>query len=403
MDLTVCICTHGRPRYVRDCLDGLRRQTVADDRFGVLIVDSGSPEPARSEVRDLASRHPGARLIRVDEPGVSAARNAGAAAATTDYIAYIDDDAIPADNWVAAILGALAARTDRPAVLGGRILPKWEAPLPPWWPRSLRGLLSIIEHEGLGEFRSTALPPGLAPYGCNMVVNVASLLETGGFGCGIGRIGGVLLSDEDIQLAWRLQDAGLSARYDSRIVVFHQIQATRLNPAWLLSRLYWQGASTVLTRRLSRDGDAVWRELPRRLLVAALLAPAVLWPRASTRFLAVRWRRAYAAGFVRAALGWRATDAARRLALATPGARDYRIAPPSPGARTERHTGPPPPGAWAEHRFDPPPPGAVADSRIDLTSRTSRSVPSPSQPPVRQLSHRPLPTPGPGSSGRTVS
>jgi glucosyl-dolichyl phosphate glucuronosyltransferase len=314
MDLTVCICTHDRPRYVRDCLAGMHRQTAAPSRFDIVIVDSGSPEPARSELRDLARDYPGARLIRVDEPGVSAARNAGAAAAGTEYVAYIDDDAIPAEDWVTAILASLEDRDDRPAVLGGRILPKWEAPLPAWWPPSLRGVLSIIEHEGTGEFRTAALPPGMEPYGCNMVVHVRSLLASGGFGSGIGRIGGVLLSDEEVQLAWRLQDSGMSARYDGRIVVFHQIQARRLNPAWLLSRLYWQGASTVLTRRLLHDGASVWRELPRRLVVAALLAPAALWPSASPHFLALRWRRAYAAGFVRAALGWRATDAARRMA-----------------------------------------------------------------------------------------
>jgi hypothetical protein len=148
-----------------------------------------------------------------------------------------------------------------------------------------------------------------------MVVHVPSLLSAGGFGCGIGRIGNVLLSDEEVQLAWRLQDAGMSVRYDSRIVVFHQIQAKRLRPDWLLSRLYWQGTSTVLTRRLLRDGASVWRELPRRLLVAGLFAPFALWPRASTRFIGMRWRWAYAAGFVRAALGWRAAEAAMRVAL----------------------------------------------------------------------------------------
>ena len=315
MELTVCVCTHNRPRYVRDCLAGLRRQTVGEDRFAVLLVDSGSPEPARAELADLAREHPGVRLIRVDAPGVSAARDAGAAAAATDYIAYIDDDAIPAENWVAAILGALAAPGDRPVVLGGRILAKWEAPLPAWWPPSLRGVLSIIEHEGQGEFRTAALPAGMEPYACNMVVHVPSLLNTGGFGRGIGRIGGVLLSDEEVQLAWRLQDAGMSVRYDSRIVVFHQIQASRLNPVWLLSRLYWQGTSTVLTRRLLRDGIGVWREFPRRLVIATLFAPATLWPITSTRFLGIRWRWAYAAGFVRAALGWRAAEAARRIAV----------------------------------------------------------------------------------------
>ena len=312
MDLTVCICTHDRPRYARDCLEGLRHQTVPRERFEVLLVDSASPEPAREALAALAADHPGTKLLRLHQPGVSIARNAGARAALADHIAYIDDDAIPARDWVETILAALAEPGPRPAVIGGRILPKWEAPLPAWWPPSLRGVLSIIEHEGRGEYRTSAVPSTLEPYAANMVVHVPSLLSGGGFGQGIGRIGGALLSDEEVQLAWRLQDAGLSARHDSRITVFHQIQAARLCPEWLLSRLYWQGASTVLTRGLLRYRRAVWRELPRRLLVAALCAPAALLPRDSTRLLAARWRFAYASGFIRAALGWRVTEAARR-------------------------------------------------------------------------------------------
>lgn len=318
MSLTVCICTHDRPRYVRDCLDGLRRQSVPPGRFGVLVVDSATPEPARADLAAIVRSHAGARLVRVEEPGVSAARNAGALAAGTDYIAYIDDDAIPAENWVASIFDALTQTVPPPAVLGGRILPKWEAPLPTWWPPSLRGVLSIVEHEGQGEYRTSAVPPRLEPYAANMVVHVPSLLRSGGFGQGIGRIGGALLSDEEVQLAWRLQDSGLSVRYDSRIVVFHQIQARRLNPGWLLSRLYWQGASTVLTRRLLLYRGEIWRELPRRCLVALLFAPAALVPRDSTRWLAVRWRWAYAAGFVRAAFGWGAAASARRIAIGPP-------------------------------------------------------------------------------------
>jgi GT2 family glycosyltransferase len=313
MDLTVCVCTHDRPSYVRDCLAGLARQTIAQDCFDTIVVDSFSTPAARRELEDMARAHPWIRLLRVDEPGVSAARNAGAQAARTGYIAYIDDDAIPADDWIAAIHTALATEP-RPAVLGGKILPLWEVPLPDWWPASLRGVLSIIEEDGMGEYRGEALPRGLEPYACNMVVHVRSLLDSGGFGRTIGRFGRVLLSDEEVQLAWRLQNAGMSARYDSRIAVYHQIQAGRLTPEWLLSRLFWQGASTVLTRRLLSENAAVWRELPRRCLVALVCAPAGLWPRGSTRMLPLRWRLFYAAGFIRAALGWQATDAARRIA-----------------------------------------------------------------------------------------
>jgi glucosyl-dolichyl phosphate glucuronosyltransferase len=309
MDLTVCICTRDRPRYVRDCLDGLRRQIVPRDRFSILLVDSASAPEAAAELAALAAEHD-ARLIRLDQMGVSLARNAGAWATRTSYIAYIDDDAIPAADWVAMILQAVIHPGRRAAMIGGRILPKWEAPLPVWWPASLRGVLSIIEHEGVGEYRTLAVPTGLEPYGANMVVHVLSLLAAGGFGGAIGRYGESLLSDEEVQLAWMLQDAGYSVRYDSRITVYHQIQARRMEPAWLLSRLYWQGASTVLTRRLLHHPESVWRELPRRLLVAALFAPVALIPHHSTILLWARWRLAYATGFIKAAFGWHATEAA---------------------------------------------------------------------------------------------
>lgn len=61
-----------------------------------------------------------------------------------------------------------------------------------------------------------------------MVVHVGVLLAVCGFGRACGRIGKALLSDEEVQLAWRLQAAGHSVRYCSRIVVHHQIQAVRL-------------------------------------------------------------------------------------------------------------------------------------------------------------------------------
>jgi glycosyltransferase involved in cell wall biosynthesis len=282
---------------------------VPQDRFTVLVVDSGSSPAAAVELAELATEHD-ARLIRLDQPGVSLARNAGAWAARTPFIAYIDDDAIPASDWVETIQEAISQPGRRPAVIGGRILPKWEVPLPLWWPASLRGVLSIIEHEGSGEYRTAAVPSGLEPYGANMVVHVLSLLAAGGFGGAIGRYGHSLLSDEEVQLAWMLQDAGYSVRYDSRITVYHQIQARRMEPEWLLSRMYWQGASTVLTRRLLQQPQAVWRELPRRLLVAGLLAPAGLIPPRSTFLLWARWRLAYATGFVKAAFGWHATEAA---------------------------------------------------------------------------------------------
>src|SRR4051794_1834395 len=118
MDLTVCICTHDRPLYVRDCLNGLRRQSVLRDRFAILLVDSASSACAAAELADMATQHD-ARLVRLDQPGISLARNTGAWAARTPFIAYIDDDAIPAVDWVETILEAIAQPGRLPALIGG--------------------------------------------------------------------------------------------------------------------------------------------------------------------------------------------------------------------------------------------------------------------------------------------
>ena len=315
MDISVCICTHNRPDYVATCLEGLERQSLPPSRFAVILVDSGSTGDVPGQLADLADDY-GARLLRLDQPGVSAARNAGLQAAETPFLAFVDDDAIPAPNWLEAILTVLAEAPAPPALLGGRILPSWEAPLPDWWPDSLRGVLSIIEHEGSGEYRRPGLPPALEPYAANMAVHVPTVLAAGGFADIAGRYGGALLSDEEVQLAWTLQNQGHRIWYDSRIVVHHQIQARRLCPEWLLSRLYWQGASTVVTRRLTGTPAAVWREVPRRLAVALLCAPSALCPWRSPVLLAARWRLAYAVGFLRAAYGWEAAATAARQGAA---------------------------------------------------------------------------------------
>jgi GT2 family glycosyltransferase len=233
---------------------------------------------------------------------VSAARNCGAEASNADFIAFLDDDALAAPDWVEQIRKVATEQQPSPGVIGGRVLPVWEAPLPNWWPDSLRGVLSIIEWEGNGEFRTDQVPGWVEPYGVNMVVQRKPLLDMGGFADQLGRVGELLLSDEDVQVGWRLQDRGFSAWYDSRIVVHHQIQATRMRPEWLINRLYWQGASTVATRRILGSPNAVWREFPRRLLVELLTLPAALLPDSSTALLGMRWRLAYARGFTRMAL-----------------------------------------------------------------------------------------------------
>ena len=196
--LTVCVCTHNRPDCLAACLAGLASQTLRADTFEILVIDSGStPENAMALRRHVAGVA-NARSLRIDEPGLCRARNLGAREARADYIAYIDDDAVPEPGWAQSILDAI----ERRGILvccPVAFCRHGRSPCLTWWPERLRGVLSINEAEGRGPFGSPDLPQRLEPCGANLIVHVSSLLTLGGFWTQ-GRCGNTLLSDDEVQL-----------------------------------------------------------------------------------------------------------------------------------------------------------------------------------------------------------
>jgi GT2 family glycosyltransferase len=293
-DLAVIICTHARPHYLAACLAGLGAQQGA--RVPIIVVDSASPAPQAAEIARLAEAA-GAQLIRAEQPGLSHARNLGLAASGAAWTAFLDDDAVPAPDWADRLQAAIAALPRDVAALGGRILPEWEQPLPGWWPPALRGVLTIVEWEGRGE-EGRDLPAGVAVYGANMAFRTAALDAIGGFPENLGRIGRRLLSGEEVEVLDRLRAAGHRSVYDGSVTVRHSIQAERLVPGWLLSRLHWQGATDALRDR--RHGKA--RRAPGAAAKLLLQAPLLLVPSRATSLLRARCGAAYNLGYLRGAL-----------------------------------------------------------------------------------------------------
>src|SRR5690349_15527769 len=78
--LSVIIATHNRADFLDACLDALAPQAARPD-VQVIVVDSCCDPEAAKRARAAADRY-GFQAIRLDEPGVSKARNAGASIAT---------------------------------------------------------------------------------------------------------------------------------------------------------------------------------------------------------------------------------------------------------------------------------------------------------------------------------
>lgn len=91
MEVSVIVATNRRSPFLAEALRSAAGQTRRPRE--ILVVDDGSPHPAEL---DLAVRGiPGATVLHRDATGVSAARNAGAARATAEILAFLDDD----DRW----------------------------------------------------------------------------------------------------------------------------------------------------------------------------------------------------------------------------------------------------------------------------------------------------------------
>lgn len=112
--VSVVICTYNRKDYLERCLDYLKFQ--ANDNFEVVVVDGPSDDGTDS----VLERHSAQiKVVKNPERNLSKSRNLGIDAAAGDVVAFIDDDAIPFDDWVARILQEYNERPLTTAGLGG--------------------------------------------------------------------------------------------------------------------------------------------------------------------------------------------------------------------------------------------------------------------------------------------
>jgi CDP-glycerol glycerophosphotransferase len=96
--LSVVVPVYNVERYLDECLASLAAQDVGD--FEAILIDDGSPDGSAAIAQRYADRDPRFRLVSQANAGLGAARNAGVALASGDFLAFLDsDDAVPRDGY----------------------------------------------------------------------------------------------------------------------------------------------------------------------------------------------------------------------------------------------------------------------------------------------------------------
>lgn len=117
--ISVVIPSYNRPAQLAACLQGLSRLDYPVDRFEVIVVDDGSKIPLEPTIAPLRGR---LNLLLLTQPnlGCGPARNSGAGQARGAFLAFTDDDTVPAPDWLSVLTARLATAPDR--IVGGRTI-----------------------------------------------------------------------------------------------------------------------------------------------------------------------------------------------------------------------------------------------------------------------------------------
>lgn len=112
--ISVVIPHFAQSALLEKCLASLKRQTLARERFEIIVADNGTP----GGIGAICSSFPDVRITHAAERGAAAARNEALKHAKGDVLAFIDADCIADADWLARGLEGLEGAD----LSGGRII-----------------------------------------------------------------------------------------------------------------------------------------------------------------------------------------------------------------------------------------------------------------------------------------
>jgi succinoglycan biosynthesis protein ExoM len=267
MSISVCIATYRRSERLSAVLDDLAKQELLPDQ--IVVVDNDASGSARAVVdRHRAGGAPFPLEYAIQpERNIAQTRNLSVELASSEWLAFIDDDERAPADWLRKLLAAaLAYRADG-------VLAPVEPQLPddaPAWIR--RGRFYDFPRQPSG----ATVPLNRMRFGNVLLLGNRLRAEPGPFDPRYG-----LMTGEDGDLLVRLAHRGAKIIWLDDAPVFEPIEQKRLSLRWLLLRALSGGqefARQTLSGRyqpINRFGRSLFfLRAVAQLLLAAVLAVA---------------------------------------------------------------------------------------------------------------------------------
>lgn len=231
--LSVVVCTYNNAALLAEVLRHLTAQEKGSADFEVLVIDNNCTDETPQVVEGFQPQLPHLRRIVEAQQGQMHARVRGVRESRAPWVAFIDDDNLPAPGWVLASLRRIA-ESPYGGVFGGKVIIDWEEPPPEIIGRRAYAFASTdlgsrarrLEGEERWRLR-----------GAGLVCRKAALEQCGWLdwqAC-VGRAGRGTMSGDDTEIVMRIARAGYELWYEPACELRHRIARRRLTWAYLRS------------------------------------------------------------------------------------------------------------------------------------------------------------------------
>lgn len=253
MDFTVAIPTYNGSKRLPEVLDHLQKQVGTEEiQWEVLVVDNNSNDDTAAVISDYAEQwHPQRQIRYIFEPrqGQAYARSRAVEQASSELIGFLDDDNLPAENWVAEAY-KFGKNNPQVGAYGGIIHAKLDQTAPPYFDR-IKGYLTIYDRGNTAFCYERKAKPRRIPAAPGSVIRKKAWQE-----CVPppekllikGRDETTMAAGEDAEVMFYIQNSKWELWHNPKMEIWHHIPSHRLEKSYLLKLARGYGLSIHRTR-----------------------------------------------------------------------------------------------------------------------------------------------------------
>jgi glucosyl-dolichyl phosphate glucuronosyltransferase len=261
VSVVICAYTEDRWLQLKNSVASVEAQTSPPMEI-IVCIDHNEELLRKSEEYFGKARPDGATplivLANKYDGRLGAARNTAAEFATGEVLAFLDDDAAAAVDWLERLIAPYD--DERVGAVGGKPLPVFEVTRPPWFPYEFDWVIGCA-YRGLPLSRA----PSARLIGANMSARRSALQEIGGFHTD---------HQDDMDMCQRMAYAQHRILYEPLAVVYHFVPATRTTWHYFWKKCYTANKGKVEVFSNMHEAASLSAELSfvRRTLTRGVLA-----------------------------------------------------------------------------------------------------------------------------------